>query len=100
MARQDTLDYTGRKLGRTQWTLLEALREYAQDGAVTADLREVCPGTCLRTLQESLKTLHSRGLVKKEYLRHNKYKWYYSDVATVYVEAWPELPPQAKKALP
>jgi len=96
MAGQDNIDYTGRKLGRTQFIALDAIRN--KGSATTKEIHDLYRDElCLRTLQESLRTLHRRGLITRKDLRHNKFEWYYSTAAETYLEFWPELPPQAKK---
>jgi DNA-binding Lrp family transcriptional regulator len=80
---------------KTQYDLLMALHTAGATGCTTAELHETT-GISLRGVQYSLKRLANRGLVTKFALRHNKNKWYYSEVAADYLTSWPAVPPSAK----
>jgi len=47
-------------------------------------------------VQYSMKRLYEFGLVKKFDLKHNKNKWYYSEIAADFLTHWPALPPCAQ----
>jgi len=80
---------------KTQYDLLMALHKVGAKGYTTAELQENT-GIPLRSVQDSLKRLANRGLVTKFALRHNKNKWYYSEVAADYLTFWPAVPPSAQ----
>ena len=82
---------------KTQYDLLTALHTAGSKGCTTAELHETT-GISLRGVQDSLKRLANKGLVTKFALRHNKNKWYYSEVAADYLTHWPAAPPQAKSS--
>ena len=88
--------YTSIKLGKSQYDLLLTLASAGTNGCTTAELQADNPDIHLRVIQDSVKRLNERGLVKKIGLKHNKNKWYYSEVASEFVAYWPALPPHAK----
>ena len=79
---------------KTQYDLLLALHSAGATGCTTAELHEQT-GICLRGVQDSLKRLSHKGLVIKFALRHNKNKWYYSELAEDFLTYWPQVPPSA-----
>lgn len=85
----------GRRLGKSQYDLLTALSSAKASGCTTAELKEETQ-LDLRTIQDSMRRLYSRGLVDKKILKHNKNRWYYSEIAGDFLTHWPALPPHAK----
>jgi DNA-binding MarR family transcriptional regulator len=91
------LKYQARHIGKTQFAVLKNLHTAGAKGATTLEL-QAATGLHLRSIQRAVKQLDDRGLVKKFNLKHNKHRWYYSEVATDYLTFWPALPPHAKSS--
>ena len=89
--------YQSVKLGKNQHELLQVLHAAGATGYTTKELVEIT-GFHIRSVQDTMKRLAERALVKKFALRHNKNKWYYSEIAEDFLTHWPALPPQAKSS--
>ena len=90
-----TSKFQSAKIGKSQHELLESLSKAGSEGCTTAQLA-ISTGLHLRTIQDSMRRLNARGLVKKFGLKHNKNRWYYSEIASDFLAYWPQLPPHAK----
>ena len=84
-----------RRIGKSQYKLLLILHAAGATGCTTAEL-ETKTKLHIRTVQYSMKRLYEFGLVKKFDLKHNKNKWYYSEIAADFLTHWPALPPCAQ----
>ena len=87
--------YQSKRIGKSQYDLLRALRVAKRSGCTTAELEQKTQ-LSLRTIQYVMRRLHARGLVDKKSLKHNKNRWYYSEIAGDFLAHWPALPPHAK----
>lgn len=87
--------FKSHRIGKSQYELLLILHAAGATGCTTAQLEEAT-GLHIRTIQDSMRRLNDRGLVKKFALRRKKNKWYYSEIASDFLTHWPALPPHAK----
>ena len=92
--------YQQLRVGKSQHSILKILQEAGERGCTTAELEATMAANKtpahLRVIQGSVRTLGKRGLVKQLKLKHNKNRWYYSELADAYMEYFPKVPPTAQ----